>query len=197
MPQTRSSQKIKVYWDFHGVMVNAGVLKSLAVKKLFDIYLPPERSTSELVKEDKIITTDQLKTAKKHAYDTEVFFDSMFPVHGAIVCAQKLLAHPRIECKIVTSVGEAGVKVIRKWLDSFGLQELEVVGTAGQPKTDFVRGADAYTDDALRKLKPLHGAVKHLFLFDREYNRHLKVKGICRRAMSWQHYYNSAMSFVK
>ncbi|MBL1434252.1 hypothetical protein COB87_001620 [Candidatus Wolfebacteria bacterium] len=184
---------MKIGLDFDGVIANCGKLKSDVAKMLFDLDIPPHKFKREIVIGEGHLTAEQYLNLQMTIYETREYGFLMEPVAGVLECVPKLLAlgHTIL---VVTSRGEAALKIAKEWSAEQGLT-IDFVGLGyGVSKAEACRGLDVYIDDDLDKLKPLVGIVPHRYLFSWGYNMHVANGNIAKRMVSWDEFHNTIKS---
>lgn len=151
---------MRIGLDFDGVISDCGKLKSDTAKKLHGLDIPPEKFKKEIVIGEGYLTADQYRYLQEIIYETREVGFLMEPVAGVLQYIPELLAlgHALL---VVTSRGEAALKVAKEWSLRQGIA-LEFVGAGHDAsKVAACTGLDVYIDDDLDKLGPLVGIVPH------------------------------------
>ncbi len=187
---------MKVGLDFDGVIIDVGKLKSESARRLYGIYIPPERFKKDIVVGSGILTLGQYKYLQKQIYDSNGFGLKMEPVKDVLEIIPNLQVQG-FDLKIISSRIGNGIDIAKKWIEKYNLN-IPIIGAGWENnKAIFCKGLDVYIDDDLDKLEPLIDIVRYRFLFSWGYNKDVELDNIAHRIESWQHFYDELHKLKK
>ena len=174
--------------DFDGVVIDCGDLKARAAEMLYRIKISPAIFRRKILVGRGVLSERQYREIQKLAYEGENIESIMKPVDGVFEYLSKLREEGN-NIKIVTSRGEIGTEVAKRWMTGKGLN-IPIIGVGYRnQKTQACQGLDIYVDDDLEKIMPLIDTVPNLFLFTWEYNRDVEGPASVKRVENWRELY--------
>ena len=181
---------MKVGLDFDGVLSDCGQLKSDGAKKLFGVYIPPEKFKKELVIGSGQLSLEQYRLLQSQIYGNYEIGMTMQPVKGVLEFLPKMMSNG-YDLTVITSRGEPESKIAKDWLQKHNIEIKIIAVGGGRSKAEACKGLNAYIDDDIQKLEPLVGIVPYRYLFSWGYNEHIMVgKETAKRINSWRDFFN-------
>jgi len=167
------------------VRVHSGQHKVDLIEDLYGIKVPLEKSSGKYLTENVFGTKEKYLEFGAEAYGWKYGL-RIKPVPYSF-CYIMQLVHDGHEVSFISSRNEEQV-LVGKALSKNMCLELRLTGVGYEKsKAEAVseEECDVFVDDDFKKLVPLVGIVKHLFLFTQEYNKHVDARDVARRAANW------------
>ncbi len=183
--------------DFDGVFADCNQLKRDVAHDMYGVDIPPEHYTKSYIFEHELLTEEEERTVREHAYSDREYGMAMEPVDDVFRYLTRLDEDGHDLCVITSRSGEL-VDIARDWYSQHRQQsehdvpELSFNGVGyGNEKLDacLAENVDVFVDDDLHKLKPLQGEIPHRFHFVGEYGGSTETD-VATPVHSWEELYN-------
>ena len=145
--------------DFDGVVIDCGDLKARAAEMLYRIKISPAIFRRKILVGRGVLSERQYREIQKLAYEGENIESIMKPVDGVFEYLSKLREEGN-NIKIVTSRGEIGTEVAKRWMTGKGLN-IPIIGVcdtnANPADVNYIIPAN---DDATKTIKLILNLVQ-------------------------------------
>ena len=186
-------KKILIALDFDGVINNHYLLRNKSAKDLFGVDLDFRKNRPrDFINNLKLITYNQFKELSKKASLDYQYIE----IPAASFYIKKIAKNKRFDIKIVSNRNDKErIDKMKSFLKDLGLLNIvELDLNEGSVKNKALRleGVNIFVDDIPEQVESAVAEVPHVFLFEQEYSRRVKVKGV-KHTSSWKELYEEIL----